>query len=69
MCLTFYNFLRVIEEEFAEWRSLRPFECVQQLLDLSGHPAVDRHAWTNKEATVTVRNNPDNTSTHTRMQC
>lgn len=45
--LTFNNFLRVVEEEFTEWWSFGPFECVQQLLDLGGHPAADRHAWTN----------------------
>lgn len=45
--LTFYNFLRVIQEEFAKRWSFGPLECVQQLLDLSGHPAVDRHAWIN----------------------
>lgn len=49
-CLTFYYFLRVVKEEFAEWWSFGPFECIQQLLDLSGHPAVDRHAWTNTKS-------------------
>lgn len=62
LCLTFYNFLRIIQEEFTEWWSLWPFECIQQLLDLGGHPTVDRHAWTNDKATATVRNNPNNTA-------
>lgn len=47
MRLTFYYFLWVIEEEFAERGPFGPFESVQQLLDLGGHPAADRHAWIN----------------------
>lgn len=49
VCLTFYDFFRVIEKEFAERWSFGSFERVQQLLDLSGHPAADGHAWTNTE--------------------
>lgn len=71
MCHTFYDFLRVVEEEFAERWSFGSFECVQQLLDLSGHPAADRHAWTNTESSRRHRhmqtNNDTQTPTHARL--
>lgn len=44
--LTLDNLLRVVDKELAERRPLWPLERVEQLLDLGGHSAVDRHAWT-----------------------
>lgn len=67
MCLTFYNFLWVIKEELAEWGSFGPFECVQQLLDLSGHPAVDRHAWTNIKNSHRHKRTEQNNTCNSRL--
>lgn len=71
LCLTFYNFLRVIQEEFAEWWSFGSFQCVQQLLNLSGHPAIDRHAWTNtknSDCHKHMQTNNPKTHAHPHMQ-
>lgn len=53
LCLTLDNLLRVVNKELAERRPLRPLQRVEQLLDLGGHSAVDRHAWT-KTHTLSV---------------
>lgn len=65
MCLTFNNLFRVIDKEFTEWWSLRPFESIQQLLDFGGHPATDRHAWTNINKSHCHKHaNKEHTPTH-----